>query len=74
MVRGVGLTPEFDVAISTQRQTLYCEQKGLPLFAPSRGVCWRCGKNIYTAGGYNIDRAGETHITYCPFCNGSFTD
>lgn len=37
----------FDIDEARKAQRALCESKGYPHFAPVRGVCWRCGRNIY---------------------------
>lgn len=69
-------------------QKKYCQEKGLPLFAPVDGVCWGCYRNIYSCvshkdsiipyhfyyTGITAEQAGKFHITGCPHCNKSFCD
>jgi len=63
-------------------QKYFCKAKGLPLFAPSDGVCWRCSNNIYKEverpdghkTGYSVEIAGSTLITGCPHCCRSYCD
>jgi len=47
-------------------QKQYCENKGIPMFAPLDGVCFHCGKTIR-------DTANK-HITGCEHCNHSYCD
>lgn len=54
------------------------------VFAPSDGVCWHCGRNIYEEHailkgnvvigktGYSVEEAGRVLITGCPHCHYSF--
>ena len=37
----------FNVSESIQGQKRYCEEQGVPHFAPHSGRCWNCRKNIY---------------------------
>lgn len=59
-------------------QEEYCEENGVPMFAPISGVCHRCFKNIYwntkTEKGYTTVQARKIHITACPHCNASFIE
>lgn len=55
-------------------QAAYCKEKNTPLFAPPSGLCWRCGRNIYSKDGYTVKEAKTELITSCPFCHGSFID
>ena len=57
-------------AMKAQKE--YCEKNHLPYFAPSRGVCFSCGQNIYTKIG--VWTAGHELITGCPHCCRSFCD
>lgn len=74
------LTIDYDPKAATLRQKLYCQKQELPLFAPVTGLCWKCGMNIYYHYGkenspaYTVSQAGNTHITGCPYCHGSFVD
>lgn len=82
-VGGVG-TPKYDVRSSVICQQNYCNKHNLPMFAPSDGICYHCGRNIYlphsesgkpgTYTGIPTFRAGCYHITGCPHCNYSFCD
>lgn len=76
----------FDIEQSIQAQEKLCETRGVPLFAPLRGVCYKCFENIYSpiekkgwngrpyTTGIDTEKAGKSHITYCPHCNKSFCD
>ena len=79
--------PKYDVMSSIACQKKYCEENGYPMFAPPDGVCYFCGKNIYSprlAKGYGghketytgipTFRAGCILITGCPHCNYSFVE
>ena len=63
-------------------QEEYCEENGVPLFAPYNGICHRCYKSIYqthskkdkSVKGYTVEEARHTHITSCPQCNASFLE
>lgn len=67
-------------AIKAQRD--YCDTHKLPMFAPSNGLCFHCGYNIYlpingsrgAVYGITVEYAGKCLITNCPFCDMSFTD
>lgn len=45
-----------------------CEEKNLPLFAPTNGVCWACYRQIFEV----LD--GTSFITGCPYCHRSYCD
>ena len=76
--------PSYDVNASIACQKRYCEKNGYPMFAPADGVCYSCGRNIYSPRlargnpdvytGIATFRAGCTLITGCPHCNYSFCD
>ena len=59
-------------------QRAYCAKNHLPMFAPSSGVCPRCGSNIYhqcpTTSGISVWQAATELITSCPHCNTTFCD
>lgn len=59
-------------AVEAQRNL--CRAREVPMFAPANGICTRCGKDIYSKGGYSVGRASISHITGCPFCHRSFVD
>ena len=67
-----------EVEACIQKQKDVCSEKHYPLFAPSDGVCFKCGKNIYQ--NYESDNkvsdgeTGEKFITGCPHCNRSYCD
>ena len=77
---------EFNTRRSITLQEELCEQKNLPLFAPSNGYCYRCHKQIYAeqehidwkgrkyTTGISTEKAGKSHITGCPHCNYSFCE
>ena len=44
-------------------------------FAPSNGICWRCGRNIAEGeNGYTPEDIGDYIITGCPHCHYSFCE
>lgn len=46
----------------------YCKEHDLPIFAPSDGHCWKCGRDI-------VDDEWATElITGCKHCNISYCD
>lgn len=73
---------EYNPAKAIKAQERYCDENWRPLFAPSDGLCPRCGRNIYlpTNGsdgavfGITVESAGNHMITYCPHCNHSFIE
>lgn len=65
---------QYNVEVASWTQSQLCKNKNLPMFAPQSGICGKCGENIYSKGGVDIKRAGETIITFCPFCNHTFVD
>ncbi len=73
----------YDTAKAVAAQEQYCDDHGLPFFAPRRfGICFHCGRNIYKPmhwsdgriTGITVENAGKFHITGCPHCNFSFCD
>lgn len=73
---------QFDPKKAAKAQIAYCEHEEVPMFAPSNGQCFRCGRNIYlpTNGqsgricGITVEQAGKTLITGCPHCCYSFVE
>lgn len=55
-----------------QAQINYCRKHGVPLFAPRKGVCWSCGRQIYDK--ISLKRAASELITSCPYCNRSYCE
>ena len=56
-------------------QMIFCSKHNLPMFAPSNGICWRCGRNIYEGErGVSVERAGAMLITGCPYCHRTYVD
>lgn len=74
--------PEFDHRRASAAQKEYCRVKGAPHFAPYHGICYRCGRDIYTEmewpdghrTGISVESAGAALITGCPHCNYSYCD
>ena len=68
----------YDRRAAILAQDAYCMARGLPRFAPSDGVCWYCGDQIYTpsrrGGGITVEEAGSRIITGCPHCHKTFCD
>ncbi len=75
----------FDVAKACEAQAKLCKEKAFPHFAPTNGVCWGCGRNIYepqtvTHGersysvGSTVESAAKSLITGCPHCHRSYCD
>lgn len=53
-------------------QSAFCKYNKYPHFAPSNGICWGCGKQIYEK--IDFSRAISDLITGCPHCNRSYCD
>ena len=72
----------YDWREAEKAQKKYCGANGLPCFAPPGGICFGCGKPIYTARvgtdgtitGYDIFTSGGKLITSCPHCHKSFVE
>ena len=73
----------FDKEKAIEAQKKLCKEKGYPNFAPNKGICWKCGRNIYeelTIGernyktGISVEKAGEELVTGCPHCKRSYCD
>ena len=68
---------KFQIAYRQQcidAQRRYCEARELPHFAPSDGICYSCGRDIYAKGGVTAEEAGSRLITGCPFCLRTYVD
>jgi len=52
-------------------QEEHCKKKQIPLFAPSDGICFSCGRQIYDK--LNLKDCEEL-ITGCPYCCYSFVE
>lgn len=57
-----------------EAQEKYCNEYELPIFIQKDGTCPRCGRNIFSDGGFSIEHAGRHLITGCPFCNASYCE
>jgi len=57
-----------EIQASIEAQKKLCEEKGLPHFAPSSGICWSCSRQIY------LWLDGHSFITGCPACHRSYCD
>lgn len=59
-------------------QRKFCEEKKYPMFMPSNGSCWWCGKDVTARRNQSEEEAfktaSTTHITGCPHCHRSFCD
>jgi len=71
----------FDSSEAIKAQSNLQKAKGYPAFAPSRGICYNCGKNIYEEinngsykSGISVERATNSLITGCPHCHRSYCD
>ena len=71
----------FNVTEAIAAQRKYCEENGVPHFAPRNGICWRCHRNIYEpvnhgkyTAGISVEKAGRTLVTGCPHCCRSYCD
>ena len=75
----------YDVAESIRAQRKYQKDNGMPDFAPSSGICWSCGAQIYQkhahlrggkefASGVSTEKAGSQLVTGCPHCHRSYCD
>lgn len=65
----------FDTVSAAKAQAAYCRREELPMFAPSNGLCPRCGMDIFMGpDGIDVDEAGKRFISSCPICNGTFVD
>ena len=74
---------EFNPSKAAEAQRKLCEEKGYPKFAPGSGVCYSCGRNIYTeikskhgdySNGISVEAAAKSLVTGCPHCQRSYCD
>lgn len=72
----------YNIETAEMAQKDYTTRNQYPFFAPKGGICYHCGRNIYIpvknsigmVYGYSVEYADNHLITYCPFCNVTFTD
>lgn len=73
----------YDPTKAAKAQEAYCEQNEVPMFAPTSGICCRCGKNIFDpityrdhdkTYGISVQDASTQLITSCHHCNYSFVE
>lgn len=75
----------YDAIAASAAQKAFCKERGIPMFAPDNGWCYRCGGNIYepytcrrgndmVTYGISVEDAGKRLITGCPLCHKSFSD
>lgn len=60
-----------EITARRKAQIKYCTEHSI-LFAPSDGICWNCGKQIYDA--ITLEYASTQLVTGCPHCHRSFVD
>ena len=73
---------EYNTGKAVANQIDYALQNDVPFFSPSRGICFRCHKDIFSAvkhddgsiTGITVQQAATRHITCCPHCHCSFVD
>lgn len=76
---------EFDIKLACEGQKKLCEEKKYPHFAPTSGICYSCGHNIYSQrdnkygdqilkSGITAKSASESLVTGCPHCHRSYCD
>ena len=54
-----------------KKQMNYCNENDLPMFIPSSGICYSCGKDITQKIEDIVDKE---LITGCPYCNCSYCE
>ena len=47
---------KYDISLAIENQKELCKRKNYPHFAPLRGECWVCGRNIYEQIGWSKER------------------
>ena len=80
------LTGVYDPASAVKAQEAYCESYNVPMFIPTKGWCFNCGRNIFErfnyrgfdgeakCSGIDVATAGSKLISSCPHCNRTFVD
>ena len=79
------MSKTYSTVDAAKAQTAYCEGHECPVYAPSNGWCFRCGRCIYEPYrvrhgaetitiGISVEEAGSRLITSCPHCNATFVD
>lgn len=72
------MNEHFSVVDAYNAQLKYCEEHNAPMFVPHMGICFCCGKSVFSktqnAGTWSVERSGKDLITGCPFCGTSFVD
>ena len=53
---------KFNIVKAREAQKKYCEEKGLPYFAPSSGYCWKCNRNIYEQIGWKVENGRNIEV------------
>lgn len=72
----------YNIKLAIAAQKEYCDRTNVPHFAPRDGVCYSCGRQIYSptetkygyTNGISVEAAANTLITSCPYCNVSYCD
>ena len=72
----------FDTTRAIAAQEEYCKAHQVPRFAPYSGLCYMCGRNIYSPEtgrdgalrGVTVEYARANLITSCPHCHCSFVE
>ena len=72
----------YDPIKAAVAQKAHCDEIEAPHFAPSDGLCYNCGANIYRAPdpqhnispGISVEQASTRLVTGCPFCHYSFVE
>jgi len=67
-------TETFDSKKACDAQAKLCKEKDYPHFAPSDGRCYSCNRQIYSEGGWSVEKASKSLITGCPFCCYSYCE
>jgi len=72
---------EFDSQKAIEAQAMFAKAREYPHFAPSDGICYNCGSNIYVEiikgnhrSGIDVERASTSLITGCPHCHWSYCE
>lgn len=67
-----------ETALCIEAQKKYAQKNKTLWFAPSNGICFSCGKNIFHSTqwsqGITLEMATNEIITGCPHCFRTFCD
>lgn len=66
------LREENDPDIAYKAQRAFCDEHGVPMFAPKK--CFACYGDVLGGDGRSVLYCASYHITSCPHCRRTFCD